>query len=119
MDDSAEVPVISSEYKSYDDSPAKSSPPPTYENTSGNGSGERGAAAVIPSRYRPTAEADKNLADDLRRTADGKKRRTRRTTRRTPHYRIDADSDEDSNSSSVDEDYDVNSILSSIEEGLT
>ena len=46
-------------------------------------------------------------------------RRGRRTTRRVPHYKIDADSDEGSDNSTIDENYDVASISSSIEEGLT
>ena len=62
--------------------------------------------------------ADSSLAADLQQTASGR-RKTRRTTRRTPHYKIDADSDAGSDDSTVDEDYEVASILSSIEEGLT
>ena len=46
-------------------------------------------------------------------------RRTRRTTRRVPHYKIEADSDGGSDNSTVDEDYEVASLLSSIDEGLT
>ena len=46
-------------------------------------------------------------------------RRTRRTTRRVPHYKIEADSDAGSDNSTIDENYDVTSIASSIDEGLT
>ena len=87
-----ENPPVSTEYTSYEDGGGKS---------------------ALPSRYQQSSR----LEEDLRNTASGK-RRTRRTTRRTPHYKIDADSDE-SDTSSIDEDYDVDSIFSSIEENLT
>ena len=118
-EDRPDKPVISSEYQNFDavDNSANKSPPPTYESAHVTGGGGGGEKVVVPSRY--LTGGDKRLAEDLRVTANGGRRRTRRTTRRQPHYKIDADSDEGSNNSSIDEDYEVASILSSIEEGLT
>ena len=72
---------------------------------------ENSASANLPPRYQSSSQ----LADDLRLTASGVRRTRKRS--RTPHRKIDAD--ESSDASSIDEDYEVDSILSSIEEGLT
>ena len=109
-------PIVTADYQNFDDV-AVSSPPPTYESSRGL-EGPNAGPSVVPSRYQRSSEREDNLAADLRQTACGR-RRTRRTTRRTPHYKIDADSDEGSDNSTIDEDYDVDSIMSSIEEGLT
>ena len=87
---------------------------PPYENNNLDSREE----PVIPSRYRTRSEGDSTLEKDLIKTANGG-RRTRRTTRRSsPHFKIDADT-EFSDDSSIDEGYEVASILSSIDERLS
>ena len=108
MEDS-EKPAVTAEYQSFNDV-SESSPPPTYESSRGDG-----GSSALPSRYQRYTVADSSLATDLQQTASER----RKTRRRTPHYEIDADSDAGSDDSTVDEDYEVASILSSIEEGLT
>ena len=103
MEDS-EKAAISAGYQSFDSINASSHP------TKGGGN------SAIPSRYLTGGGRDENLAEDLRKTA---RRTRRRTTRKTLHWRIEADSDAGSDDSSIDEDYEVASITSSIEEGLT
>ena len=105
--------TVSAEYQNFDTVANGGDPPPAYASTSG------GESSVIPSRYQRSSETDSSLAEDLQRTASGRRDRTRRKSiRRTANYRIDADSEEGSDST-VDEDYEVASILSSIPEGLT
>ena len=117
----SQVQVVDNEYQNYETAEATAvgsqytpPPPPTYENTRDSG----GETAVLPLRYQVKTAGENTLAEDLRRTANGTSRRTRRTTRRTPHYKIDADT-EFSDDSSIDEGYEVDSILSSIDERLT
>lgn len=123
MDD-YQVPVVSTDYYNIESVTDPTSLPPSYESTSQSES-RRGTQNSIPSRYQRTTEVDgrnSSLADDLRRTAEGRGRRTRRTGRTAAQQprRIDADTvDVGSDDSSVDEDYEVASILSSIEERLT
>ena len=123
MDD-YQVPVVSTDYHNIESVTDLTSLPPSYESTSQSES-RRGTQNSIPSRYQRTTEVDgrnSSLADDLRRTAEGRGRRTRRTGRTAAQQprRIDADTvDVGSDDSSVDEDYEVASILSSIEERLT
>lgn len=123
MDD-YQVPVVSTDYHNIESVTDPTSPPPSYQSTSQSES-RRGTQNSIPSRYQRTTEVDghnSSLADDLRRTAEGRGRRTRRTGRTAAQQprRIDADTvDAGSDNSSVDEDYEVASILSSIEERLT
>ena len=64
-------------------------------------------------RHQPYSQ----LEQDLINTANGT-RGTRQATRKKQVYQVNPDSDEGSDST-IDEDYDVDSILSSIEEGLT